>query len=85
MYFSPYNVCIFSFIVLNQCKMLVANRGSGSGSVKSVLVNQFSRALPGWGLGAAPPQYIIINEIIKLWVRVNYNHRLGHWSITGRD
>jgi len=26
----------------------------------SVLVKQFSRALPGWGLGASPQYYIII-------------------------
>jgi len=45
----------FLLFVLNQCKMLVADwRHRGSGSVKvigSVLVNQFSRALPGWSLG----------------------------------
>ena len=32
---TMYFVCIFSFFVLNQCKMLVANWGHrGSGSVK---------------------------------------------------
>jgi len=46
----------FSFFVLNQCKMLVADHGSGSVKVRSVLVNPFSRALPGWGLGLRPSQ-----------------------------
>jgi len=29
-----YFVCIFSFFVVNQCKMLVADRGSGSVKVR---------------------------------------------------
>ena len=65
MYFSPHNVLCMHFLlfVLNQCKMLVADWGHSAGHCR------------GGVWGGAPPQYKIINEIIKLRVHVNYNHR----------
>ena len=48
-----------------------------------MLVNQFSRALPEW---AAPPQYIIINKIVKITGPCKLQSLIvGHWPVTGRD
>ena len=55
-----------------------------------MLVNQFSRSLPGLGLrrGRAPPQYIIINKLLKLQDTGTCKLQsliVGHWPVTGRD